>query len=131
TPFTLTAAYASTDQPTGPLIPNTGMDLVPAHYTFTNNLFEKPQKYNRSDPNGAWRKPGEAYSGTFWFSKNQFELKSGQFFTIKNNIFQNTWYGVDQYGFGVLFTPRGRSPWYAPGGWNDFQGGPWTGVNNI
>jgi hypothetical protein len=78
--------------------------LAPADIEIRRNHLFKPS---------IWRKDSQGFvggeSGRPFIVKNLFEVKNAQRVLLEGNIFENTWGGFSQTGFGILFTPKNQN----------------------
>src|SRR5262249_15310371 len=53
-------------------------------------------------------------NGQPFIVKNLFEIKNAQRVLVDGNVFENSWGGVGQNGFGIMLTPRNQMPNVCP-----------------
>lgn len=79
---------------------------TPADIEIRHNHFFKPLSWMPGQPGFVGGTSGHPF-----IVKNLLELKNAQRVLIEGNIFENSWGGFSQFGYGILMTPKNQSGW--------------------
>jgi len=83
-----------------------GATTTPTDIEIRHNHFFKPLTWLQGQPGFVGGTNGNPF-----IVKNLLELKNAQRVLIEGNIFEHTWGGFSQFGYGLLLTPKNQSGW--------------------